>query len=148
MVPSQKDFTKDISYRERTTSMHVETKHFLMLWHPLIKPVEASNTLSIIRCSLVVQRRSKMGEKWSLPTSLQSMPVVHPQGEEDVEDFHVVFLILIPCSHRQKSWWNDWSPTLWQSLAKKCESIFGASRKDWEWSFLPCNLPGGTIPPT
>ena len=54
---------------------------FSLLGYPLIEPIEGGNTHSVIRCSFVVQRRQGW-ETAELPASLQSMPVVHLQGEE------------------------------------------------------------------
>ena len=60
----------------------LKQKIFLLLWQPRNEPVEGGNTLSVIRCRLVVQRRSRMGEQMNFPDSLRSTPVVRLQGEE------------------------------------------------------------------
>ena len=41
---------------ERITSTHFETERFYIVMAPLIGPIEGDNTLSVVRCSFVVQR--------------------------------------------------------------------------------------------
>ena len=125
-----------ISTSERTTSTYVETEHILLLWHPLNKPAEGGNTLSVIRCRLVVQRRSRMGEQLNLPNSLQSTPV---------EYSHVFFLIL-PVLPPPVVMVDDWVPAVLQSQAAKCESILEHHAKIGRGVFFVNTSSGGTIP--
>ena len=124
----------------------LKQKIFTLWWHQQIKPVEGGNNTFPIRCSFVVQRRSRLGDSRT-PSPLWSMPVVCLQGEEDVDDSCVVFLILLPRSQRQKSWWSDWSPVIGSLWWKKCEPIILEHDMLRGVESSSCNLPGGTIPP-
>ena len=122
---------------ETATNLHCDGTH---------RPVEGGNNTVHIRCSFVVQRRSGLGDSRP-PSPLQSMPVVYLQGEEDVDDSCIVFLILLPCSQRQKLWWSDWSPVIGSFWWKKCEPIILEHDMLRGVESSSCNLPGGTIPP-
>ena len=52
----------EFSSDTRTTKCMLKQNIFSLLWYPLIEPIEGGNTLSVIRCSFVVQRRSRMGD--------------------------------------------------------------------------------------
>ena len=122
-------------------------QNILKLWlHPQIQPLRAVTTLFVIRCSFMVQRRSWMGD--SRTTSpLRSTPVVRLQGEEGCRWLLRSLLDPSPALPSPEVLMEWQKSSVWQSLVKNVSPSFGALRKIWEWSLLPYNLPGGTIPP-
>ena len=69
------DISFEFSSDTRTKKCMLKQNTFSLLWYPLIEPIEDGNTLSVIRCSFVVQRFTPLYTP--LPPQVSLDPVVH-----------------------------------------------------------------------